>query len=64
MAPMYRLVNGSRSYDWGSASQIPHFFGDVPDGSPVAEIWMGTHALSPSRIDHGEVGEDGCRGGV
>ncbi len=50
MTAMLRLVNGSRSYDWGSQSEIPHFFGTAPDGSPVAEIWMGTHTLNPSHV--------------
>ncbi|WP_229051946.1 mannose-6-phosphate isomerase, class I [Aeromicrobium sp. Leaf350] len=48
---MHRLRNASRDYDWGSSSDIPHFLGASPDGRPLAEIWMGTHELSPSEVE-------------
>lgn len=48
---MHRLLNASRAYDWGSAEAIPHFLGAAPDGRPFAEVWMGTHELSPSAIE-------------
>jgi mannose-6-phosphate isomerase len=48
---MHRLRNSSRDYDWGSSSDIPHFLGASPDGRPLAEIWMGTHELSPSEVE-------------
>ena len=51
MAAMHRLQNASRAYDWGSSSDIPHFLGSSPDGKPFAEIWMGTHELSPSEVE-------------
>ncbi len=51
MAAMHRLQNASRDYDWGSSSDIPHFLGSSPDGKPFAEIWMGTHELSPSEVE-------------
>ena len=51
MAAMHRLQNASRAYDWGSSSDIPHFLGASPDGRPFAEIWMGTHELSPSQVE-------------
>lgn len=51
MAAMHRLQNASRAYDWGSSSDIPHFLGASPDGRPFAEIWMGTHELSPSEVE-------------
>jgi mannose-6-phosphate isomerase len=47
---MFRLENSSRTYDWGSAAEIPRFIGRQPDGSPLAEIWMGTHPLGPSML--------------
>ncbi|MEG9226953.1 mannose-6-phosphate isomerase, class I [Aeromicrobium sp. Sec7.5] len=48
---MHRLQNASRAYDWGSSSDIPHFLGASPDGRPFAEVWMGTHELSPSEVE-------------
>ena len=47
---MHRLVNGTQGYDWGSTDLIPRFLGAEPDGSPVAEIWVGTHPLLPSSL--------------
>ncbi len=51
MTAMHRLQNATRDYDWGSSSDIPHFLGASPDGRPLAEIWMGTHELSPSEVE-------------
>ncbi|MFL6107741.1 MAG: mannose-6-phosphate isomerase, class I [Marmoricola sp.] len=45
---MHLLRNGVKHYDWGSVDAIPQFLGDRRDGTPVAEVWIGTHALSPS----------------
>ncbi len=50
---MHRLVNGTQPYDWGSTEDIPRFLGTEADGRPVAEIWIGTHPLLPSRTDDG-----------
>lgn len=47
---MHRLVNGTQGYDWGSPDLIPRFLGAEPDGTPVAEIWVGTHPLLPSGL--------------
>lgn len=52
---MYLLRNGVKHYDWGSVDAIPQFLGDRRKGTPVAEVWIGTHPLSPSAA----VGEDG-----
>ena len=52
---MHLLRNGTKHYDWGSVDAIPQFLGDRRDGKPVAEVWIGTHALSPSAV----VGDDG-----
>lgn len=53
---MHRLVNGVQHYAWGSVDDIPDFLGEDPEGSPVAEMWIGTHPLLPSRVatDDGE----------
>lgn len=48
---MHRLSNASRDYDWGSTLNIPRFLGERPDGRPFAEVWMGTHPLSPSTLE-------------
>lgn len=47
---MYLLDNASRDYEWGSASDIPRFLGQEPDGVRLAEIWMGTHPLGQSNV--------------
>ncbi|EFQ82413.1 mannose-6-phosphate isomerase, class I [Aeromicrobium marinum DSM 15272] len=47
---MHRLFNASRDYDWGSTLDIARFLGEQPDGRPLAELWMGTHELSPSEV--------------
>lgn len=45
---MHRLRNGVQNYAWGSPDAIPKFLGNRPDGTPVAEVWIGTHPLRPS----------------
>jgi mannose-6-phosphate isomerase len=47
---MHLLRNGVKHYDWGSPDAIPAFLGDQGDGAPVAEVWIGTHQLSPSAV--------------
>lgn len=47
---MFLLDNASRDYDWGSASDIPRFLGQQPDGGRLAEVWMGTHPLGQSTV--------------
>jgi mannose-6-phosphate isomerase len=45
-----RLDNPVRDYAWGSASDIPEFLGIAAEGGPVAELWIGAHPDSPSRL--------------
>ncbi|MCZ4499917.1 MAG: manA [Marmoricola sp.] len=45
---MHRLRNGAKNYAWGSPDAIPQFLGDSTATTPVAEVWIGTHPLSPS----------------
>ncbi len=45
---MLRLDCPTQGYDWGSAEDIPAFLRRSGDGSPVAEVWMGTHPLAPA----------------
>ncbi len=47
---MERLDNPVRDYAWGSASDIPEFLGIAAEGGPVAELWIGAHPDSPSRV--------------
>ena len=48
---MYRLTNPTMNYAWGSVDLIPALMGVIPDGRPVAEVWMGAHPASPSSIE-------------
>ncbi len=47
---MHRLRNGVKHYDWGSPDAIPQFLGDRSADDPIAEVWIGTHPLSPSVV--------------
>jgi mannose-6-phosphate isomerase len=47
---MYRLLNTTQRYAWGSLTAIPEFLGVPSDGAPVAELWMGTHPTAPSVV--------------
>jgi mannose-6-phosphate isomerase len=40
-------------YAWGDPEFIPHLLGVEPDGRPWAELWLGTHANGPTRLDDG-----------
>jgi len=52
-----RLENTPRDYAWGSTTAIAELVGRKPSGSPEAELWLGTHAGSPTRIaDPAQVG--------
>lgn len=45
-----KLQNQAREYAWGSKTLIPDYFGIAATGRPMAEIWFGTHAGSPTRL--------------
>jgi mannose-6-phosphate isomerase len=47
---MERLDNPVRDYPWGSATDVPEFLGVEPGAGPVAELWIGAHPDSPSRV--------------
>ncbi|MDH6130603.1 mannose-6-phosphate isomerase, class I [Kitasatospora sp. GP82] len=51
---MDRLVNTVRPYAWGSVTAIPELLGREATGEPQAELWMGAHPGSPSRVDRGQ----------
>ncbi len=44
------ITNNPRDYAWGSSSAIADLLGTEPSGGPEAELWLGAHAGSPSRI--------------
>ncbi|MGO4691602.1 mannose-6-phosphate isomerase, class I [Glaciibacter sp. 2TAF33] len=44
------ITNTPRDYAWGSHTAIASLLGTPPSGKPEAELWLGAHAGSPSRI--------------
>jgi mannose-6-phosphate isomerase len=52
---MIRVENTPRDYAWGSTTEIANLRGVAPSGKPEAELWLGTHPGSPTRVvDPGE----------
>jgi mannose-6-phosphate isomerase len=49
------ITNEPRDYAWGSSTAIAELQGRTPSGRPEAELWLGTHPGSPSRL----VGREG-----
>ncbi|KAJ7230548.1 mannose-6-phosphate isomerase [Mycena pura] len=59
-SPVFKIIPTTQQYDWGkigssskvaqfaSASKIPGF--TLDESAPYAELWMGTHPKSPSRV--------------
>jgi mannose-6-phosphate isomerase len=45
------LSNTTRDYAWGSTTAIAELLGREPSGGPEAELWLGAHDGSPTRID-------------
>lgn len=54
---MIRVDNTPRDYAWGSATDIATLRGLKPSGGPEAELWLGTHPGSPTRIVGAAEGE-------
>lgn len=48
-----RLTNPRKDYAWGSRVSLQQLLGEQPDGTPLAEIWMGAHPSAPSGLDNG-----------
>lgn len=44
------ITNTPRDYAWGSAGEISALLGTEPTGAPEAELWLGSHPGSPSRV--------------
>jgi len=53
--PIVKLQNTVQPYAWGSRAAIPEILGQLPDGQPAAELWLGAHPSAPS-IAHGPAG--------
>ncbi|MET1018182.1 MAG: mannose-6-phosphate isomerase, class I, partial [Leifsonia flava] len=45
------ISNTPRDYAWGSTTAIAGLLGTPASGAPEAELWLGAHSGSPSRID-------------
>jgi mannose-6-phosphate isomerase len=45
------LSNTPRDYAWGSTTAIAELLGREPSGGPEAELWLGAHDGSPTRVD-------------
>jgi mannose-6-phosphate isomerase len=50
MANLYKLHHQIKHYEWGSANLIPRLLGISGDGSPWAELWMGSHSDTSSLV--------------
>ncbi len=46
-----RLRGRVRHYAWGSHAAIPRLLGHPPQDLPIAELWFGAHASTPSLLD-------------
>lgn len=47
---LFKISNSARDYAWGSRTLIPDYFGLPATGTPMAEIWFGTHSGSPTMV--------------
>ncbi len=47
------LDNPIRDYAWGSRTALAAFLDREPSGEPEAELWVGAHAATPSRLPDG-----------
>lgn len=48
---MQKLINSVQNYAWGSKTALTELYGMAnPDGLPMAELWMGAHPKSSSKI--------------
>lgn len=52
------ISNTPRDYAWGAHTGISDALGTTASGGPEAELWLGAHPGSPSRIDDPSIGAD------
>lgn len=50
---MQRVEGVVQHYAWGDPTFIPRLLGVEPDGTPWAELWLGTHPNGPARLIDG-----------
>ncbi|MVT24999.1 mannose-6-phosphate isomerase, class I [Nesterenkonia alkaliphila] len=50
VSALIRIDNASMPYPWGAAGGISALLGREPSGGPEAELWLGAHPKSPSRV--------------
>jgi mannose-6-phosphate isomerase len=50
---MQAITGVVQHYPWGDPRFIPELFGRRPDGTPWAELWLGTHPSGMSRLADG-----------
>jgi len=49
---MQKLINSVQNYAWGSQTALTDLYGIAnPDSLPMAELWMGAHPKSSSKIE-------------
>lgn len=48
-----RLEGVVQNYDWGDPTAIPELLGTEPNGTPQAELWLGSHPRGPGRLGDG-----------
>ena len=49
---MQKLINSVQNYAWGSHTALTELYGTAnPDNLPMAELWMGAHPKSSSKIE-------------
>ncbi|WP_313107777.1 mannose-6-phosphate isomerase [Atlantibacter sp.] len=49
---MQKLINSVQNYAWGSHTALTELYGIAnPDNLPMAELWMGAHPKSSSKIE-------------
>jgi mannose-6-phosphate isomerase len=48
---MQKLINSVQHYAWGSKNALTELYGVAnPDNQPMAELWMGAHPKSSSKV--------------
>lgn len=48
---MQKMINAVQNYAWGSHDALNKLYGfSNPDNKPMAELWMGAHPLSSSKV--------------
>ncbi len=49
---MQKLINSVQNYAWGSKTALTDLYGVAnPDNLPMAELWMGAHPKSSSKVE-------------